>query len=269
MKVSDGALSTQTSFVLTITAVNDAPVAKRTQGPRPRTPQSFCGLPNDESRRPATTTRCSSHDHRQPTAPRAGRLPVSDRGKVRYLPKANYSGTDQFTYKVCDNGTPVRCTNQVVRVTVTPVNDAPTISSISNKTTRRNIPVTVSVHRRGRRQPRRFAYGLSVVHEYHRRSRRQPRVRWFRRQSHPQNHPRTRPRRDQHHHRHRVRRIAHREPDLLAHRHDMTGNRYMQFRFHGNCTFVPSRPLFRVRVRGCMTLPDGRLGAAALGGEAV
>ncbi len=42
-----------------------------------------------------------------------------------YTPNADYSGTDTFTYNVCDNGVPVLCHTAAVMVTVTAVNDVP------------------------------------------------------------------------------------------------------------------------------------------------
>ena len=55
---------------------------------------------------------------------------------VSYTPDANYNGPDSFTYTVCDNGTtntvadPL-CDTATVTITVTEVNDAPVIQSVS------------------------------------------------------------------------------------------------------------------------------------------
>lgn len=47
-------------------------------------------------------------------------------GTITYTPNPNFNGADSFTYTVCDLGTPgSQCSNQVVNVTVTAVNDAP------------------------------------------------------------------------------------------------------------------------------------------------
>ena len=46
-------------------------------------------------------------------------------GKVQYTPASDFSGSDTFTYQVCDNGLPAACATGTVNVAVTPVNDAP------------------------------------------------------------------------------------------------------------------------------------------------
>ncbi|MFZ0325271.1 MAG: cadherin-like domain-containing protein, partial [Actinomycetes bacterium] len=47
-------------------------------------------------------------------------------GKVRYVPTANFNGTDTLTYKICDSTSPTPlCSTATVTITVNPVNDAP------------------------------------------------------------------------------------------------------------------------------------------------
>jgi uncharacterized repeat protein (TIGR01451 family) len=46
-------------------------------------------------------------------------------GVVTYTPAQNYTGTDTFTYRVCDTSTPALCTTAVVNITITPTNDGP------------------------------------------------------------------------------------------------------------------------------------------------
>jgi gliding motility-associated-like protein len=46
-------------------------------------------------------------------------------GAVTYTPNANFNGTDQFIYQICDNGTPALCDTALVTITVVPVNDPP------------------------------------------------------------------------------------------------------------------------------------------------
>ena len=71
---------------------------------------------------------------------------------VRYTPAADYFGPDSFTYKVCDNGqsgSPLaddfKCATAVATITVTPVNDAPTINAISNQAMLSSVPLTVGM----------------------------------------------------------------------------------------------------------------------------
>jgi large repetitive protein len=46
-------------------------------------------------------------------------------GTVSYTPNLDFNGTDQFTYEVCDLGTPVLCATAIARITITAVNVAP------------------------------------------------------------------------------------------------------------------------------------------------
>ncbi len=48
-------------------------------------------------------------------------------GAYTHTPATNYVGTDMFTYKTCDNGTPVLCSNATVILTVTNINSAPPV----------------------------------------------------------------------------------------------------------------------------------------------
>jgi hypothetical protein len=66
-------------------------------------------------------------------------------GKVLYTPDANAFGADVFTYTVCDDGVPVKCVSSVVGVGVLPVNDPPTISHTTDKSTKKNKAVSFSV----------------------------------------------------------------------------------------------------------------------------
>ena len=56
----------------------------------------------------------------------------------------NWSGTDTFTYQVCDPGTPALCDTAVVTVDVAAVNDAP-VAADDTATTDEDAPVTVDV----------------------------------------------------------------------------------------------------------------------------
>jgi hypothetical protein len=47
-----------------------------------------------------------------------GMVSLNANGTYTYTPTANYVGPDQFTYQVCDNGTPTKCDTAVVYLTV-------------------------------------------------------------------------------------------------------------------------------------------------------
>ncbi|MBP6271501.1 MAG: tandem-95 repeat protein, partial [Fluviicola sp.] len=50
-------------------------------------------------------------------------------GEITYTPNTDFIGTDNFTYQVCDNGSPVMCATATVFVTIKPVKDTSTIST--------------------------------------------------------------------------------------------------------------------------------------------
>nr|MDQ3392783.1 Ig-like domain-containing protein [Bacteroidota bacterium] len=58
------------------------------------------------------------------SGPSNGNL-VLNGNNYKYTPRANYFGSDSFTYQICDNGTPSICTTAEVTINITAVNDAP------------------------------------------------------------------------------------------------------------------------------------------------
>jgi large repetitive protein len=57
--------------------------------------------------------------------PNNGTLTINGDGTVTYSPDANYNGTDEFSYQICDNSG--GCDQADVSLTVLPINDAPTV----------------------------------------------------------------------------------------------------------------------------------------------
>jgi len=72
-----------------------------------------------------------------------GTLAFTSTGAFTYTPKANFNGTDSFTYQAND-GT-VNSVAATVTITVTPVNDAPVLVAIGNKTVPENALLTFTV----------------------------------------------------------------------------------------------------------------------------
>ncbi len=113
---------------VTVTAVNDAPVAgadSKTTAEDTALTFPASGLtandspgPANESTQTLTVTGVSSASAQGGTVALVG-------GNITYTPAANFNGADSFTYTVADNGSPVGTTTGTVNVTVTPVNDAP------------------------------------------------------------------------------------------------------------------------------------------------
>ena len=64
--------------------------------------------------------------------PANGSVTVNGDGSFTYTPAANYNGADSFTYKVNDGA--LDSAPATVRLTITPVNDPPTISNVGDQT---------------------------------------------------------------------------------------------------------------------------------------
>ncbi len=56
----------------------------------------------------------------QTTTPANGTVRINDDGTLTYTPKPGFSGTDTFTYTLCENQDPSNCTTATVAVTVEP-----------------------------------------------------------------------------------------------------------------------------------------------------
>ena len=119
------------SFTITVTAVNDPPVAANDSATvaEDDSPGVLIDVLANDSTGPANESgRCWPS-----TRSRSRQLteqPPLRRGKIRYTPEADYFGPDSFTYKACDNGTTngvadPKCDTATVNVTVTEVNDPP------------------------------------------------------------------------------------------------------------------------------------------------
>ncbi|MEW6472117.1 MAG: Ig-like domain-containing protein [Actinomycetota bacterium] len=111
---------------ITVTPVNDAPVA--TPASRSATEDTLLsGSVNaiDVDNDPLTFTKVADPAH--------GALTLNANGTFTYTPTAGYAGSDSFTFKVSDGK--ADSNSATVTLTVTAVNDAPTISDVSDQST--------------------------------------------------------------------------------------------------------------------------------------
>ncbi|MEZ5644406.1 MAG: Ig-like domain-containing protein [Burkholderiaceae bacterium] len=76
------------------------------------------------------------------TNPGNGSITVAPNGTITYTPSANFNGSDSFTYTVTSEGV---TETETVHITVTPVNDAPTASSIPDQADSDSDPVSLDV----------------------------------------------------------------------------------------------------------------------------
>jgi ELWxxDGT repeat protein/VCBS repeat-containing protein len=137
----DGTGGTATATVnLTVTAVNDAPVATNdaysTNEDTPLTLVAPWVLGNDTDADADTLTAGSA------STPANGSVALNADGSFTYTPNANFNGSDAFTYVASDGngGTSVA----TVSIAVSPVNDAPVANADSYGPIAANTPFAVS-----------------------------------------------------------------------------------------------------------------------------
>ncbi|UYQ94638.1 Ig-like domain-containing protein [Chitinophaga horti] len=107
------------TVTITVRPVNDAPVAASdsvtTAEDTPVSGQITAALDVDNDAVTYTTL----------VSPAFGAFTINATGGYTYTPNADFSGSDQLVYIVCDNGNPSLCDTGRLNITVTPVNDIP------------------------------------------------------------------------------------------------------------------------------------------------
>ena len=136
VSVSDGQLSTSTSFQLTVTAVNNAPTITSitNQTINEDTATGALGFTVGDAETAAASLTVSGSSSNPTLVPNAN-LGFGGSGAARTVtvtPAAGQSGTATITVSVSDGQL---STSTSFQLTVTAVNDAPTITSITNQTT--------------------------------------------------------------------------------------------------------------------------------------
>lgn len=123
----------------TAQAANQPPVANNDNATIPQDTPAIINLVSNDTDvngnlDPASVTVISN--------PSNGTAVRSDPGRVTYTPNSGYSGTDAFTYRVCD--TLNACDTAVVNITITAVNSPPQANDDS-ATTPQDTAVTINV----------------------------------------------------------------------------------------------------------------------------
>ena len=120
----DGTLSSTTvSVTITITAVNDAPVAVADSATATEDIGLVVVAPGLRSNDIDVDTALASLVASIVSQPAHGTVIVNGNGSYTYTPTTNYNGPDSFTYRVSDGA--AFSSAATVTLTVTPVNDAP------------------------------------------------------------------------------------------------------------------------------------------------
>jgi hypothetical protein len=139
VEVSAGAATSSDSFVLTVSPVNDSPVASADT----KSVAEDGSLAFPASDLTANDSKGPPNESGQTLAvdsvgdPVNGTVNLSG-GNVTFVPTPGYSGPAGFEYTVCDDGTTgggpdPKCDSGTVNVTVDPINHDPTITTIANQ----------------------------------------------------------------------------------------------------------------------------------------
>ena len=136
-EAKDASLDSNSAKVtITVRAVNDAPVAKdntyTTDEDTPLTVEAPGLLGNDtdvenDTLRVADGNATTADGISPVSGPADGTVTLNANGSFTYTPGANFNGSDAFTYRVCDDGSPQKCSVETanVDVAINAVNDAP------------------------------------------------------------------------------------------------------------------------------------------------
>ncbi|HSF16449.1 MAG TPA: Ig-like domain-containing protein, partial [Vicinamibacteria bacterium] len=139
--VSDGAATSSDTFVLTVTAVNDPPTVSDIgdQSTSENTPTGAIAFTVGDAETPAGSLSVSGSSS-NPTLVPNGNIVFGGSGANRTVtvsPAANQNGNATITVTVSDGAA---TSSDTFVLTVTAVNDPPTVSDIGNQTTSENTP---------------------------------------------------------------------------------------------------------------------------------
>lgn len=136
--VSDGSTTTSTSFLLTVTAVNDPPTLNSISNPAAiledagQQTVNLSGITAGPNETQILTVTATSDNTSLIPNPTVNYTSLSTTGSLNYTPVANANGTATITVTVNDGQASNNLFTQTFIVTVTAVNDPPTLDFISN-----------------------------------------------------------------------------------------------------------------------------------------
>ncbi len=128
--------------VITVTPVNDAPVANGDTATTDENTPVVINAPSNDTDPEGNLDNTSVTVTTPPSNGTATVDPVT--GEITYTPNSGFSGTDTLIYSICDTGMPVLCDTALVIITVNPVNDAP-VANGDTATTDEDVPVVINV----------------------------------------------------------------------------------------------------------------------------
>jgi gliding motility-associated-like protein len=128
--------------VITVTPVNDAPVANGDTTTTDEDTPVVINTPSNDTDPDGNLDNTSATVVTPPTNGTVTIDPVT--GEITYTPDPNFNGTDTLIYSICDTGMPVLCDTAMVVITVNPVNDGPNANG-DTSTTNEDTPVVIDV----------------------------------------------------------------------------------------------------------------------------
>ncbi len=144
IKDNNGAVSNVATVSITITSVNDAPVAVSDSETILENQALSASVAGNDSDVDHMAAQLSYSLVAGSTAAANGTLTFNPDGTYSYLPNTNYNGVVSFSYQVCDNATPAACATATVTITIISVNDPP-VAVNDGATTLEDNPVTINV----------------------------------------------------------------------------------------------------------------------------
>ncbi len=136
-----GGHTSTTTVTVTVTPVNDAPVANPDTYTTPEDTALTISIPNGVNGNDSDPDDDTALTTTIVTPPGNGSLDLNPDGTFTYTPDADFHGTDTFTYRASDGTLSDTAT---VTITVTPVNDAP-VANPDTYTTPEDTALTVSI----------------------------------------------------------------------------------------------------------------------------
>ena len=146
--VSDGhgGSDTDAAVTITVTGINDAPVAVDDTAVLDEDEQEvFINVLANDSDVDSPLTIASGAFVSIASSPSRGSVSVNPADNtIKYVPRPDENGSDSFQYSINDNGSPARSATATVNVTINPVNDEP-VAENDTAFTQVNTPVTLDV----------------------------------------------------------------------------------------------------------------------------
>ena len=143
-EVSDGSLNDSATIEITVNPLNDRPVAQDDTAQTDEDVSVAISVLENDSDTDGNLNPASVQVTIDPANGSAVGEPAT--GEITYSPEPNFNGVDSFTYRICDDGTPLppRCATASVTITVHAVNDPPQAVD-DTALTYEDMPLTLSV----------------------------------------------------------------------------------------------------------------------------